>query len=275
MCCVSSLSNSPYTFDDVTQDPPPPPNVILRGPRRKKRLPRHGTLCNQQQLHWRWKVASRNCQLPLIFSAKWEERYVHPFSTLPRMQPLRQYSGGRKCKRERRLYTTHQIIFLLWGYFVFNFLSVREFFFFFFFIVETGGVFCKTKTGETNGEKKENWRWLKKRDGAEGVPIFGHGCQTPSSWLFLSSLMIYLYTVITNTSGATEFVPFFFLQPTGLFRLKWRNTNLNLFFFYYYYYSPPSRSFEITAAWDGDCGDDESRWQSSPSVVASISIISS
>ncbi len=82
--------------------------------------------------------------------------------------------------------------------------------------------FCVNKTKQAKAMKKI-WRWLKNSDGAEGVPIFGHGCQTPSSWLFLSSFMIYLCTVITNTSGATEL--YFFLQPTGRARLKWSNTS--------------------------------------------------
>jgi len=136
--------------------------------------------------------------------------------------------------------------------------------------------FCKTKRAKPMGRKR-NWCWLKKkkRDGAEGVSIFGHGCQTPSSWLFLSSLMIYLYTVITNASWATEFFFIFFFFATH----RPRQIEMKEHDFFkpvssFIIFLPLSRSFEITAAWDGDCGGDESRWQSSPSVVASISIIS-
>jgi hypothetical protein len=64
----------------------------------------------------------------------------------------------------------------------------------------------------------------------------------------------------------------FFCNPQASPDWNEETRNLNRFFFLLL--CSPSRSFEITAAWDGDCGDDESRWQSYSSVVASISIIS-
>lgn len=161
--CFFPFQRVPIPPMDVTQDPPP---VILRGAKTEEETAK--TLCNQQQFHWRWKVASRNCQLPLIFSAKWEESSCSSVQHSGRMQrPLHPYSGGRKCKRKRRLCIYDSPNNLLWLYFVFNLLPVREFLFFF-FTVQTDGVFVKQNRRNQRGEEKKNKKLtlIKKRDGA-------------------------------------------------------------------------------------------------------------
>lgn len=128
----------------VTQDPSP---VILRGAKTEEETAK--TLCNQQQFHWRWKVASRNCQLPLIFSA-----HVHPSSTLTGCSGpyIRIVVAVNANENDDCVYDSPNN--LLWLYFVFNLLPVREFFFFF-LIVETDGVFVKQNRRNQRGEEKK------------------------------------------------------------------------------------------------------------------------
>jgi hypothetical protein len=69
---------------------------------------------------------------------------------------------------------------LLWWYFVFNLLPVREFFFFF-FNSRDWRRFCKTKQAKPTGRRKKirNWRWLKNAMARKACPYSVTGAKRP------------------------------------------------------------------------------------------------